>query len=46
MDQEVKVGIIGDDDPHLRYHLPTDEAEPPVSTVFLVNQQRLLKERR
>jgi hypothetical protein len=34
MDQEVKVGIIGDYDPHLRYHIATDEAEPPVSTAF------------
>lgn len=26
MDQEVKVGIIGDYDPHRRYHIATDEA--------------------
>ncbi len=26
MDQEVKVGIIGDYDPHLRYHIATEEA--------------------
>ncbi len=26
MDQKVKVGIIGDYDPHLRYHIATEEA--------------------
>jgi CTP synthase (UTP-ammonia lyase) len=26
MNQEIKVGIIGDYDPHLRYHIATDEA--------------------
>lgn len=26
MNREVKVGIIGDYDPHLRYHVATDEA--------------------
>ncbi len=26
MDQELKVGIIGDYDPHLRYHIATEEA--------------------
>lgn len=26
MDQQVKVGIIGDYDPHLRYHIATNEA--------------------
>jgi CTP synthase (UTP-ammonia lyase) len=26
MDREVRVGIIGDYDPHLRYHIATDEA--------------------
>jgi CTP synthase (UTP-ammonia lyase) len=26
MEQEVRVGIIGDFDPHLRYHIATNEA--------------------
>jgi CTP synthase (UTP-ammonia lyase) len=37
MGQEVKVGIIGDYDPHLRYHIATDEALGHAATALSVS---------
>jgi CTP synthase (UTP-ammonia lyase) len=37
MDPEVKVGIIGDYDPHLRYHIATDEALVHAATALSVS---------
>lgn len=37
MDQEVKVGIIGDYDPHLPYHIATDEALAHAATALSVS---------
>jgi CTP synthase (UTP-ammonia lyase) len=37
MHQEVKVGIIGDYDPRLRYHIATDESLGHAATVLSVS---------
>ena len=37
MNQQVKVGIIGDYDPNLRYHIATDEALGHAATALSVS---------
>ena len=37
VNQEIKVGIIGDYDPHLRYHIATDEALGHAATALPVS---------
>ena len=37
MDQEVKVGIIGDYDPQSRYHIATDEALGHAATALAIS---------
>lgn len=37
MDQQVRVGIIGDYDPHRRYHVATDEALGHAATALSIS---------